>query len=593
MGASNNKAKKKIKNQKKYVISDNIKKSVLEKIKSKYNLENIFDFIRDDAFKYKMFIYSKYFQEKLGLNSTKYRIKYLERFKIDPKIFLTFYSYNSDISLGQNVIKKGLSEYIIKNKNNIDNKIFHDFVKEYFLNYFRINKDDYLYIDIFSPIFDVLSKTKIFEKLFINIKLYEIKKYSLEHFYISVFENFRKMKIDNYSLSITLNLDKEFNYLDDLGIDFSNLKRLELSFCYDVNITEPNSLEKILFSNDRLASNLLYLHLNCSGEIIDNKLFQNINNFKLLTELNIERCKFNEIMVLDLPDLIKLNISFCNNIALSTNICLKITKLFFKEFILCQHNGVYKFPKLEEFRCYIKTLDVIDLSSLINLKKLEINSKTDAILNDIQNKIPTLLSLDIIIKDGDNYTRNIEIEENKESKVRKFSLILDNCFPNVKCYIHKFDNLDYFKFNINKHIFDVLSPEKYFPLFKKMYSKTFNYLRIFDFCTYKNEYSYNMISLNDLVNFYGNLNKMTNLKSFKFITVSKNIELEFYENFINKLLLLNINELELDLITNIDYNKNSKDYIEEELKMICPSINFIKFKKIIIKKLHNSIRKWN
>ena len=595
---------KRIKSKEKY-----IKPSVLGNIKSKYNLNNIFDFVRDSAFKYKIFVHSKSFQEKLDLNLTKYRAKYLERFKLNPKKFLSFDDFDSNISLGgQNIIKKGLSECL--SKKNVDIKIYQEFVKEYFMDYFKRN-DDYFYIDIFSPFFDLFSTSEeIFERMLIILKIFEIKKYSLEHHYISIFENLKKMNINKYSLSICLSFKEELKFLDELKIDFNNLKRLELIFSDNINIINTNSLQKVLFSNKQLKNNLLYLHLVCSGEKIEHSLFQNINDFYLLTELNLERCKFDEIVVLELPNLTKLNISFCDNISLSNNTCLKIKKLLFQEFILKQLSGLYKFPKLEEFRCQIETLYIVDMSSLKNLNRLEINSKSEVILCDIQKKIPTLSSLDIKIKGRNNNSKIFEITENDESKIKYFSLVLDNCFPKVNCYINKFGNLHSFKFNINninninKNYLDefdiffhnnnnireeyVFEPQLYFPFFKKICSTVFNYLRIFEFSTIKNYYDYACIPSEDLNNFLGNLNQMTNLKSFTFKTVSKKIDEDFHKEFIKSLLLLNISEIELDLMVDSNkYRSDAKDYTEEELKILYPSINFLKIKKIVIKKLHD------
>lgn len=244
------------------------------------------------------------------------------------------------------------------------------------------------------------------------------------------------------------------------------------------------------------------------------------------------------------------------------------------------------------------------MSSLRNLNRLEINSKSEVILCDIQKKIPKLSSLDIIIKGGNNNSKILEIRENDESKIKNFSLVLDNCFPKVNCYINKFENLHSFKFNINnnnkKYLnqFNIyynnnrekymLEPQLYFPFFKKICSTVFNYLRIFEFSTIKNYYDYTCIPSEDLNNFLGNLNKMTNLKSFTFKTVSKNIEEDFHKEFIKSLLLLNISEIELDLMVDRNkYRSDVKDYTEEELKILYPSINFLKIKKIAIKKLHD------
>ena len=195
---------------------ESIKPRVLGNIKSKYNLDNIFDFIRDSSFKYKIFVHSKLFQEKLDLNITKYRVKYLERFKIDPKHFLSFDDFDSNIYLGQNIIKKGLSECLSKKK--VNSKLYQAFVLEYFMDYFRKN-EDYFYIDIFSPFFDLLSTTEeIFERMLIIIKIFDIKKYSLENNYVSIFENLKKRNINKYSLSIWLSFEEELKFLDELKL---------------------------------------------------------------------------------------------------------------------------------------------------------------------------------------------------------------------------------------------------------------------------------------------------------------------------------------------------------------------------------------
>ena len=54
------------------------KKSILEKIKSKYILENIFDYVKDENFKFKLFVYSKRFQKKFDLKLLDYKNIYLK-----------------------------------------------------------------------------------------------------------------------------------------------------------------------------------------------------------------------------------------------------------------------------------------------------------------------------------------------------------------------------------------------------------------------------------------------------------------------------------------------------------------------------------
>ena len=570
-------------------------KSILTKIKSKYCLDYLFDYIKDDSFKYKLFVYSKFFQEKIDLNLEQYQAKFIERYKLNPKLFLSFRDYNSDISLGTNILKEGLSKYLSMNK--IENKIFQIYLIKFFEIYFKEN-DENLYIDIFSPYSEQLYKSnEIFRNMFIILNIDEIKKYNLELKYNSFFKGLEGLKNNYYSLSIKFYWPEDLNYLSKLNIDFHNLKRLELNFGCDTNNTNPNSIQAILFSNKNLEYNLEYLHLICSGETIDYNIFKQINNFKSLKELNLERIKFDKIIELDLPNLIKLSFSFSNNIVLSEKTSLKIKKIFFYKFNLDSDNLKYKFPELEECRCDIQYLNKIDVISLKNLKKLilDCTNKSPVILSDLIEQIPNLLSLSINLdgkeEDCSKKSNEIEIFESPKVKIKDFSLKINNVFSKINLEICNFEYISTFKFNlsgIRKCYHFTIIPEIYFPIFEDVCDIKFNYLRIFDFSTYNNKYDYIVINNNVINNLYNNLEKLNNLKSFKFITASEFIEIDFYRNFIKKLLTLGIYEIEFDIkIVNLPQYIDIKDiaYTEKELKLLFPKIKFSKFKKLVIKKL--------
>lgn len=59
------------------------KKINLSKIKAKYILDNIFDFINDEYFIYKLFKYSKSYHNKLNLKLYDYQEKYLEKISLN------------------------------------------------------------------------------------------------------------------------------------------------------------------------------------------------------------------------------------------------------------------------------------------------------------------------------------------------------------------------------------------------------------------------------------------------------------------------------------------------------------------------------
>ena len=67
-------------------------KSLLEKIKSKYIIQNIVSFINDDKILLNLFLYSKSSQEKYYINILKYKEAfYHNRIKFDD--YLSFYKH--------------------------------------------------------------------------------------------------------------------------------------------------------------------------------------------------------------------------------------------------------------------------------------------------------------------------------------------------------------------------------------------------------------------------------------------------------------------------------------------------------------------
>ena len=117
-------------------------KSYLKKINSSYLLKTIIDNI-STLKKLKLFIYSKEIQNKLDLTLFDYQERYIQKFKIDWKKFLSI-KYSME---GNNVYTPDNSE-IIKNRNFLiqklneklsqNNIILNDtIIKEIAYNYFR------------------------------------------------------------------------------------------------------------------------------------------------------------------------------------------------------------------------------------------------------------------------------------------------------------------------------------------------------------------------------------------------------------------------------------------------------------------------
>ena len=87
-----------------------------------------------------------------------------------------------------------------------------------------------------------------------------------------------------------------------------------------------------------------------------------------------------------------------------------------------------------------------------------------------------------------------------------------------------------------------------------------------------------------LTNIYNNMDKMPNLRKFEINTGVDNIDVNFYIQFIKKIL-----NLKLDYIyfsPRVNYMDNIKEYSIKELKEICNNIDEKKYNKIYISKLN-------
>ena len=153
-------------------------KNNLSKIKAQYIIENIFDYIYDEDYKYKLFTYSKYYQNKFNITLYEYKEKYIEQ--IDLDLFDYFSCYKNDDSeykypkgYDKSVLNKKFSKFEIE-PNDIKNIIINYAEKyyQYIIEEYNIDEDiiitklSEILIDIYSPFFDIISKSEIFGKIF-------------------------------------------------------------------------------------------------------------------------------------------------------------------------------------------------------------------------------------------------------------------------------------------------------------------------------------------------------------------------------------------------------------------------------------------
>ena len=140
---------------------------LINNIKSKHILNYIFDYIKDKNFKDKLFLYSKKFQIKFDIKLIGLKENYLKNIKLDldKYLYIESNSFKPDfleIEYNQFLIEKELKKEKIESiiYDIFENKEIKDLDEE---DIDKI-KDNEKYINIESPLFNILSKTKNFGK---------------------------------------------------------------------------------------------------------------------------------------------------------------------------------------------------------------------------------------------------------------------------------------------------------------------------------------------------------------------------------------------------------------------------------------------
>ena len=414
------------------------KESILERIKSKYILENIFDYVKDENFKLKLFAYSKKLQKKFDLKLLDYKNIYLKN-RINLFEFLS--DYNKKEGYPKNYDKKELTNKFNSTLNKL--KLKKENITDYIINFFKNyekKENDEIYIDIYSPFFDLLSKEEYFWKKFIIPIISEfIDKNKLKNDYISFFNKINKLNI-NFSLLFLYINENSINYLKELGINFNQIKKFVASptnsseFILVDNKKNFNDFLKILFSFDNI-NNLNYLKIHISGNQHKIKLniIESLNNFKCLEYLYLAGIDLESTFIINLPNLKKLFISGCDKITFFDNPNLE--QLFINESGIDNPKSLLKFPKLEKCEFYswrntdIKRYNsIIDLSILKNLKIFAGEAQDFLKLNNVSLESCSILS---------NYDSSIEIEKEVIKKI-----ISIKSLKNVRLILKKINSDD-------------------------------------------------------------------------------------------------------------------------------------------------------
>ena len=349
--------------------------------------------IQDNNLKLKLFFHSKSFQEILNIKYIDYKEEYFKKIRLNLNKYLLYDDKENDKEALNNNLQRFLNKKKL-NKDNIINLVYDIYsnkkvegLEEEDVGTFNVNYG-YL-IDIFSPFFNVMSKTEFFEKRYC-IPIIEdfIEKNKLNNDYKNIFEKLNKSNIKYASILLKFNDNNKINYLKDFNIDFNRIKRLVLIQNDIINKNDKFLLDT-LFSFKNIENNMVYLKIDLKWfykERTNSDSFENVNNFKSLKYLYISSFDFDKIFVLKLANLKLLSIEKCRNICLSEDCYSNIKKLrLYDAQLILNADNYYKteakeknslskkimLPKLEacEFYKYdIISNSIIDLKNLIGLK---------------------------------------------------------------------------------------------------------------------------------------------------------------------------------------------------------------------------------
>ena len=444
----------------------------LKNINSKFILENIFDFISEKNYEYKLFSYSKYFQKICDIKLFDYKEKYYN--KLGVKFDLYFYLQDKK---NKNSLHDKLKSYLKEKNINFDS--LKSYLTEYYQNYssnFQGDDKPKILIDIYSPFFGTLSETECFELFIILIEFDKIEKYNLNNDYIKAFENLKKP----FSIKTNFRNEKDVSLFKDFKINFGLVQELNMLNIGNEKNINYEKLFKNIFSSSNFGKNLTKLSLKIHelwNIIKDSTIFEKINNLKNLEYLELNGFYFQNNFSLNSNVIKSLILKNCKNIILSQISDLK--SLIISNCIILKNESLVKLESLEkcELLNYKKDQNfnsILDFSSFSNLKSLKcepwdfihlteasilenvnLNSLSEQPLDIEKRLIEKIIKLKEL-KEVDFCIYSINVgslsdTKNKNTSLQKMTLSLKGEFDSVNLYglIKQFENLSELNLDLN------------------------------------------------------------------------------------------------------------------------------------------------
>ena len=474
---------------------------LFNKISSKYILYEIFAYIEIPDFKYKLLFYSKEFQKKIGLELFDYQEKFIKKRIATFNISSLLYDKN----FNSNYDKEHLNNKIepILDKLNLNKKSIESFILSYYKKYWKKIKEknnngliDYfseeIPIEIFSPFFQCISKSEIFDKIFtIFLPINLMKSFDIQKDYNEIFEKLEESNINSFSIRFLFKINRDIIPFKQLKINFSKIKRLFIleQDCSEKISKDLNDFYEELFLINNIANNLLYLKIsNLEFQKINS--FNNINNFKFLEQLHLSGFNFQNIIKLKLNNLKIVTFEKCDNITFHEDYCFNIKFLSLKNCTLPTGKELLQFKNLEKLILYsdkkidrqnynlifdfsvlvnlldlsCETIDFIYLTNLQKLEKLNIYSDT---FNTIENEKLIIEKICSIrnIKEVSFYLKEItnnEISEIKGINNSVTSLTINWTNKENDCILFGLQNKFPSLANINLNLYYITPPYYYY-----------------------------------------------------------------------------------------------------------------------------------
>ena len=611
---------------------------LFEKIKSKYICQKVFEYIKEENFKFKFLLYSKYFQKKLELEIIDFKERYIIQSKINFDNYLCCYSlFNADPkNFDKNIISKKLEEELIKY--NLDINIIYEYLLHDNKRFLKIIKEKekenklvkYHYfikqISIFSPFFDFLSKSEYFDLFTIPISVKTIERFNLKDEYIKTFENLNKLHLVKYpSIFFDYKKTSDINYLKEFKIRFGKIKRLIISHEFSIYIDNYDYFFKTLFSFNNIEKNIIHLNL-FVGFIKKDKLdpnsLKNLNSFFSLEVLELKGFKFKTTFTLKLKNLKKLILKNCENLTFAENSCLNLKILYLLDCSIEKPKYLIKMPELEE--CVLpnniinkqKYSNIIDFGSFEKIKKLTaetgdfINIKNNLLENitlysynsSSENEkimlekilsIKTLKDVNFEIKEiGDYEISNIGGEN---ISVINLSIKWINNFDD--CTVYNLQNKFPYSSNISLYT-PYKKTQTYLEIqenqkckINKFSLKIGGYKNILFYCqSFENLISVDFFVNNDIINIIDSFPLFNDeckvifkaLKNFKFSNYSNEMNINFFNNVFNNIKCMPV-------LKKFDFHGINKDFTEDFYKKFMEKILILELDYVyfVIKKNSN------